>query len=119
GVDFERRNELFDEAIEVVRAVWSTDEFAYEGSAFVASGVTANPKPAHIPIWIGGNSALTRRRVARFGDGWTPFPAPAQLAQTARTQVLETLDDLVPMSDNLRRHAAAADRDPATFVLAF
>ena len=28
GVDFERRNELFDEALEVLRGVWSTDEFA-------------------------------------------------------------------------------------------
>src|SRR3954447_5706319 len=91
GVDFERRNELFDEALAVLRGVWTTDEFSYEGSGFTAKGVTANPKPAHVPIWIGGNSALTRRRVAERGDGWNPFPAPAQLAQTARTQVLETL----------------------------
>src|SRR5262245_17376011 len=107
GVDFERRNELFDEALEVLRGVSSTDEFAYEGSGFTAGGVTANPKPAHVPIWIGGNSALTRRRVARLADGWNPFPAPARLAQTARTPPLETLDDLAPMVDHLRRHTEA------------
>jgi probable F420-dependent oxidoreductase len=119
GVDFERRNQLFDEALEVLRGVWTTDEFAYTGSGFTASGVTAYPKPAHIPLWLGGNSALTRRRVARSADGWNPFPAAPQLAKTARTQVLETLDDLVPMVEHLRRHTEAAGRDPAAIDIVF
>lgn len=119
GVDFERRNQLFDEALEVMRGVWTTDEFAYEGGDFTASGVTADPKPKHIPIWIGGNSALTRRRVARWADGWNPFPAPARLAQTARTEPLETLDDLAPMLDHLWRHVEENGRDPATIDVAF
>ena len=119
GVDFERRNDLFDEALQVLRGVWTTDEFAFEGSGYTAGGVSANPKPAHVPIWIGGNSALTRRRVARHGDGWNPFPASAQMAQTARTQVLETADDLAPMIDHLHRHVEAEGRDPATIDIAF
>src|SRR3984957_6004396 len=57
GVDFEQRNALFDEAIEVIRGVWSEDEFAHEGSTFSAKGQTANPKPTpHPPIWIGGEN---------------------------------------------------------------
>ena len=119
GVDFERRNELFDEALEVLRGVWTTDDFAYEGSGFTATGVSANPKPEHIPIWIGGNSALTRRRVARRADGWNPFPAPEMLARTARTPVLEGLDDLAPMLDHLWREVDAAGRDPASVDVAF
>lgn len=119
GVDFERRNELFDQALEVLRGVWTTDELDYEGVGFTAKGVTANPKPGHLPIWIGGNSALTRRRVARFGDGWNPFRAPAQLARTARTPPLETLDDLSPMLEHLRRELEANDRDPASIDVAF
>jgi hypothetical protein len=99
--------------------VWSTDEFSYEGSGFVARGVTANPKPAHVPIWIGGNSPLSRRRVARYADGWNPFPAPPQLAQTARTRVLETLDDLAPMIEHLHRCAETEGRDPSTLDVAF
>ena len=119
GVDFERRNELFDEALEVLRGVWSEDEFAYEGTGYTASGVSANPKPAHVPIWIGGNSPLTRRRVAVHGDGWNPFPAAAQLARTARTIPLEGLDDLAPMLDHLWQHVDEAGRDPATIDVAF
>ena len=64
GVDYQVRNELFDEALEVLRGVWTTDAFAFEGTGYTASGVSANPKPGHIPIWLGGNSQRTRRRVA-------------------------------------------------------
>jgi len=111
GVDFEERNQLFDEALEVIKGVWSTDDFAYEGLHFTAKGQTANPKPGRIPIWIGGNSALSRRRVATSGDCWSPFPAPALLAQTAKTPVLETIDDLLPMLDHLWHCVDEAGRD--------
>lgn len=119
GVDFERRNELFDEALEVLRGVWSQDVFSYEASGFTAVGVTANPKPAHVPIWIGGNSALTRRRVAAHGDGWNPFPAPAWLAKTSRTVPLEGLGDLAPMLDHLWEHVEAVGRDRSEIDVAF
>lgn len=119
GVDFDARNELFDEALAVLRGVWSTDSFDYDGAHVTARDVTANPRPGHLPIWIGGNSALTRRRVAAIGDGWNPFPAPRGLAATARTAPLEGLDDLVPMLDDLRRGLESHDRDPATVDVSF
>src|SRR3954468_3798183 len=119
GVDFERRNELFDEALEAMRGVWSTDRYSFEGSGYTAKEISVNPKPGHVPIWIGGNSALTRRRVAERGDGWNPFPAPAWLTKTSRTIPLEGLDDLAPMLDHLRRHTEEVGRDPASIDVAF
>ena len=121
GVEYDNRNALFDEAIEVVKGVWANDDFAFTGSTFTASGVSANPKPApgHVPIWIGGNSALTRRRVAQYGDGWNPFPAPAVLAKTSKTPVLEGLDDLAPMLGHLWGEIEAAGRDRAAIDVAF
>ena len=107
-MDFEERNDLFDEAIEVMRGVWTTDDFRYDGRNFNAPGQTVNPKPSRpIPIWIGGNSRLSRRRAATMADGWVPFPAPRGLAATARTVPLETLDDLRSMLEDLRRQAEA------------
>ena len=97
GVDFDERNELFDETLEVLRGIWSTDGFRYQGRHFRAQGQTANPKPRqkpHPPIWVGGNSRLARRRVARSAQGWMPFHAPARLARTTRTPVLESREDL-------------------------
>ena len=91
GVDFEQRNALFDDAVEAIRGIWDRDDFAHEGLGYVAAGQTANPKPSpHPPIWIGGNSRRSRQRVARYGDGWSPFPAPRALARTAKSPVLET-----------------------------
>ena len=119
GVDYDRRNELFDEAVAVLRGVWTTDEFTFEGSAFTATGQTVNPKPASVPIWIGGNSERARQRVADVGDGWNPFAAPRALATTAKTPVLETLDDLAVMLDDLWRRTAAAGRDRSTIDVAF
>lgn len=119
GVDFDRRNELFDQSLAVLHGVWTTDEFSYEGIGFTAGGVTANPKPGHVPIWIGGNSALTRRRVAAHGHGWNPFPAPAWLARTARTVPLEGLDDLAPMLEDLWLQVDKAGRQQSEIDVAF
>ncbi|MYL05071.1 MAG: LLM class F420-dependent oxidoreductase [Acidimicrobiaceae bacterium] len=120
GVDFDERNALFDEAIEVMRGVWTTDDFQYEGRNFTAHGQTANPTPSGpIPIWIGGNSRLSRRRVVEKADGWVPFPAPRGLAATARTVPLETLEDLQALLEDLWRQAESAGRDPADIDISF
>ena len=122
GVDFAERNALFDEAIEVLLGIWSTDDFEYEGRHFVAEGQTAHPTPAqspHPPIWIGGNSRLARRRVAKYGQGWMPFPAPAALARTTRTPALETHDDLARALDELWALVEEAGRDRASIDVHF
>ncbi len=116
GVDFAERNELFDEAIEVLQGIWSTDDFGYAGRHFSAQGQTANPKPVqkpHPPIWIGGNSRLARRRVAKYAQGWIPFPAPAELARTTKTPVLENREDLARYLDELWVLLDEAGRDRA------
>jgi probable F420-dependent oxidoreductase len=114
GVDFGERNELFDEAIEALQGIWSTDDFRYEGRHFFAQGQTANPKPVqkpHPPIWIGGNSRLARRRVARYAQGWMPFPAPAALSRTTKTPALESREDLARYLDELWALLEEAGRD--------
>jgi probable F420-dependent oxidoreductase len=120
GVDFNARNEVFDEALEVMRGVWTTDAFPYEGLTFTASGVTANPKPTgRVPIWIGGNSQRSRRRVATHGDGWNPFPANKQLAETTGTIPLETAEDLAGLLTYLWDKVDEAGRDRSEVDVAF
>jgi probable F420-dependent oxidoreductase len=113
GVDFDERAALFEEALEVIRAIWTGDDISYEGKDFTAKGITAHPRPVskpHPPIWIGGNTAAARQRVTKYGDGWCPFPAPAVLAQTARTAAMDT-DSLAAGVEDLRRRFDAAGRD--------
>lgn len=120
GVEFDERNLLFDEAVEVMRGIWTTDDYAYEGHHFTAHGQTANPKPASPPpIWIGGNSRRSRRRVAEYGDGWRPFPAPRSIASTTKTPPLESVEDLALMLDHLWQVVDEAGRDRADIDVSY
>ena len=120
GIDFEQRNALFDQAIDVLRGMWTEDDFSFEGTGISAKGLTANPKPRTAPpIWIGGNSQLSRRRVARYGDGWSPFPAPRSLSATTKTPPLETVDDLTAMLDELWRFVEEEGRSRSDIDVAF
>jgi probable F420-dependent oxidoreductase len=112
GVDFDERNELFDESLEVMRRTWTGEVVDHEGRHFNARGVRALPRPAQdpVPIWIGGNSRLTRRRVAERAQGWMPMPNPPAMARTTRTPELSTNADLAEMLVHLREHAAAVGR---------
>jgi probable F420-dependent oxidoreductase len=122
GVEFDERAVLFEEALQAIRAIWTGDDVTFEGLHFSASGITAHPRPVtqpHPPIWIGGNTAAARRRVAAYGDGWCPFPAPAVLAQTARTASMESHDELGAGIEDLRRRCEAAGRDPGAIDVTF
>jgi probable F420-dependent oxidoreductase len=115
GVAYEERNELFDEALELIHLAWTGDEVTFDGRHFSARQVAAHPRPVaepRPPIWIGGNSAAARQRVADHAEGWCPFPAPAVLARTARTVAMDTFDALAAGVEDLRRRLEAAGRDP-------
>ncbi|MCV7321906.1 LLM class F420-dependent oxidoreductase [Mycolicibacterium confluentis] len=121
GVEFDERAALFDEALAAIRAVWTTDDLTFEGEHFTAQGITAHPRPVatpHPPIWIGGNTAAARRRVVEHGDGWCPFPAPAGLAQAARTAPLDSVERLAEGIADLRRRLEEAGRDPQSVDVA-
>ncbi|MCG7583133.1 LLM class F420-dependent oxidoreductase [Mycolicibacterium sp. OfavD-34-C] len=122
GVDFDDRAALFEESLQVIRDIWTSDDVTVDGKHFTAQGITAHPRPVsvpHPPIWIGGNTAAARTRVAAHGQGWCPFRAPAMLAQTARTAALESLADLAAGIGDLRRRLEEAGRDPSTVDVTF
>ena len=122
GVDFDDRAALFEESLQVIRDIWTTDDVTIDGKHFTAKGITAHPRPVsvpHPPIWIGGNTAAARTRVVAHGQGWCPFRAPATLAQTARTAALESLADLAAGIGDLRRRLEEAGRDPSTVDVTF
>lgn len=113
GVDFDERNALFDEALEVLPLHWKGEPFSYEGRHFNAREVLARPRPVQdpIPIWIGGNSAASRRRAATAGQGWMPMTGGAQLSTTARTPALGGLEELAGHIETVRTKAEEAGRD--------
>lgn len=97
GVDFERRNELLDEALSVLKEVWKGGSIHVSGARFRAHGHTALPTPAtrpHPPIWIGGNSRRAIRRAVAHGQGWMPVAADEGFARVLSSAPLRGLDDL-------------------------
>jgi probable F420-dependent oxidoreductase len=112
GVDLEERNILFDETLDCLPLHWSGESFSYQGQHFAARDVIARPRPVQdpIPIWIGGNSALSRRRVAGKAQGWMPMMGSAELSRTTQTPMLSSLAEVSAAMRGIRDAAAAAGR---------
>lgn len=122
GIDFDDRNDLVDEAITTMKAIWTGDSVAVRGRHFDAPGNTTLPRPAQLPappIWGGGNSRRAIRRAVELCDGWLPIPNPARFSKRRRTPPLESVDDLRAGIDYARRHAESIGRDLSAFDVAF
>lgn len=65
-----------EEAIDVIRALWRTDERGgvfTDGRHHRVHGAKRGPRPAHdIPIWIGAYKPRMLALTGRKGDGWLP-----------------------------------------------
>lgn len=87
GVDFERRNDIFDQSLEVLPAYWTGEPVSFAGEGYEAREIICRPAPIQqpIPIWIGGNSQLTQRRVAESAQGWMPMLSAEVVSNTTRT----------------------------------
>lgn len=110
GVDFDERNALFDEAIEAMTGVWQSPTFTYTGRHFTSVAQTMEPRPVqypHPPLWLGGNSAAARERLAQWGDGWAALVGTTEMASTSRTPPITGVGDLAPMIRDIegRLHA--------------
>ena len=113
GADWDTRNEVVDETLEVLRLAWSGEPVTYESPRFTARDVTSQPTPVqrpHPPLWIGGNSRLTRRRVVEHAQGWMTMPLRRRPGQLHNTPFLETAGDLRRLAEYLHDYAAQTGR---------
>tara|TARA_Y100000590_G_C15725381_1_gene1015045 strand:- start:1999 stop:2943 length:945 start_codon:yes stop_codon:yes gene_type:complete len=73
--DSEKRSRVgrTEEAVEIMRLLWSYNNVTYEGNHFKLHNISIEPKPVQKdlpPIWFGGRSEPAINRTARIGDGW-------------------------------------------------
>jgi len=72
GVEFEGRGRRADEAIRLMRALWS-GERDFDGEHWSFHDATSEPHPSPQPeIWVGGSSPRAVRRARELGDAWHP-----------------------------------------------
>ncbi len=89
GIPVRERGARTNEALEVMKRLWTEDDVTFEGRFTHLPGVTLDPKPKqtpHPPIWISGRSDAAMRRCAKYGTGWLPYMyTPERLEQSLRT----------------------------------
>lgn len=88
GTDPKTRGALLDERIEAIKALWTDEPAEYHGRYVDFDSSYSRPKPVqkpHPPIYIGGNSDATVKRVIRHEAGWISNPLPTEQL-TARVQ---------------------------------
>lgn len=80
-VPLKERVSRFEEAIPLIRRLWSDTEVTHQGKHWPMDKVNMTPKPIQKPgppIWIAAKKGPAVRRAARMGDAWfadpvTPF----------------------------------------------
>jgi alkanesulfonate monooxygenase SsuD/methylene tetrahydromethanopterin reductase-like flavin-dependent oxidoreductase (luciferase family) len=75
GIDFPspaERVSMVEEAVAVLRALWTGGPASFEGRHFRLAEAWAHPVPSPAPrIIVGGEKPAGARLAARVGDGWT------------------------------------------------
>ncbi|MGE0599030.1 MAG: LLM class flavin-dependent oxidoreductase [Dehalococcoidia bacterium] len=72
GVDPSTRGARTNEAMRILKRLWTEDHVSFEGKHFQLDDVTLYPKPFRpVPIFVGGRSDAALRRAGRLGDGYT------------------------------------------------
>ncbi len=74
GVAKRDRGKRLDEAIRLMRRLWSEDRITYESDFVKLTDTGVNPRPTNpaVPIWIGSRAEAGLRRTGYLGDGWLP-----------------------------------------------
>jgi probable F420-dependent oxidoreductase len=104
GLSFNDRGIRSEEQIALMRELWAGPLVTVQGrwEQVDNAGILPRPAAGRIPVWLGGGSERTLRRVARIGDGWLP-----QMDSVAGAEPVE----------RLRGYAREAGRDPAVIGL--
>ena len=82
-----QRAAVFDESLELLRLLLTTEKVDFAGRFFSVSGASVSPRPAKpLDIWLGGSAPAALRRVGRLADGWlgsllTPAEAGAAVKE--------------------------------------
>ena len=102
GVEVTQRGARVDEALALMKELWTGGRVDFDGRFTTVPGLTLDPGPVQAggpPIWLGGRRPAAMRRAGRFADVWMPYMYSPEQVATSLAQV--------------RAEAEQAGRDPA------
>jgi probable F420-dependent oxidoreductase len=77
GGSLRERGARMEEALEILRLVWTGEHTSYDGRFWQFDELTVYPRPVqqpHPPLWVAGVADAAVRRAARLGDAWLCGP---------------------------------------------
>ncbi|HZP28482.1 MAG TPA: LLM class flavin-dependent oxidoreductase [Acidimicrobiia bacterium] len=102
GSSYEERGARMEEALRILRLVWTQESVSYEGRFWSFPELTVYPRPVqqpHPPLWVAGVATVAVERAARLGDAWLCGP-------------VQSLAKAQACLDVYRRACAAQGRQP-------
>ena len=106
GATWQDRGKRADEAIEILKKIWTTDPVDFQGKHYQIAKSFIGPKPVqkpHPPIYLAAFTPSAMKRVAAEADAWLPVGIP--------------LSELGAMFDGIKNMAREARRDPSALEL--
>lgn len=104
GVPVNERGARLEEALPILRKLWTGKPVSHEGRFFPFPETTMKPRPIQAggpPIWGGGRSDAALSRLGRMGDGWISYVVTPEQYQAGL--------------EKIARAAQGAGRVPAAF----
>ena len=101
GVDFHTRGRRTDEAIAVLRKIWSGEIVEHHGEFFDFPRLRILPQPGNMRVYVSGPADRVIKRAATIGDGWMSR--------------MSKVEDMPPSLDKLKGHLRAAGRENDPF----
>ncbi len=106
GVDYTSRFKKLEEQMQALPLIWTQEEASFHGEFEQFDAVWSWPKPAqtpHPPMYLGGATDHTLRRIARYAQGWLPITFNA--------------DAIIAKIPKLDAYAEAEGRDPQSIAI--
>lgn len=83
GSVFRQRGARMEEALEILRLVWTHEHTSFEGRFWSFPELTVHPRPVqrpNPPLWVAGVAPAAVDRAARLGDAWICGPVQSLAA---------------------------------------
>ena len=96
GVPLGERGSRSDEAIPLLRSLWSGEMVSHHGRYFPMTDVKIHPPPAQPggpPIVVAGRKDPAMRRAALLGDGWMPYLYSPRRYASSVSRIRQIADD--------------------------